>query len=232
MKVGFYIPSYHRSDSLLTHKILPFSVHVVRKSEEEKYKSVGVNVLAVEDELIDSIPKVENYIIENTPEDVIVILDDDIERFIYRIEENETLLDTDIVYDEIMRLAQLTVDLGIGYMSTPSDMNPKFYDREFKFCGITGGMRIINKNKCKSRFNDIDFLNDIDFELQELLQNRIILIPNYFIADACVDVNAGGSNDNKTLRKYYLANETMKNKWGKYYVKSQNGKPGRVKVDR
>lgn len=232
MKVGFYVPSYKRYEKILTHKILPFCTYVVRKSEEDKYKEVGVNVLAVDDELINSIPKVENYIIENTPEEVIVMLDDDIKNFVYRLEENENIEDEDVIYDEIMRQAQLVVDLNIGYMSTPNDMNPKFYNCEFKFAGVTGQMRIINKNRCKSRFNEIDFLNDIDFELQELLQNRIILIPNYFIADAYVDTNAGGSNENKSLNKYYLANETMKNKWGKYYKVSENGKPGRIVIKR
>ena len=230
--VGFYVPSYKRSDKIITHKIVDYATYVVRKSEEEKYKTAGVKVWAVDDDLIVGIPKVQNYIIENAPEDVIVLLDDDINNFIYRLESNEKIEDIDVVYDELMRMAQLIVDLGIGYMSVPNDVNPKFYSSEFKFCGVTGQMRIVNKAKCKSRFNEIDFLNDIDFELQELLNNRIILIPNYFGVNAEIDTNAGGSNDKKTLEKYYTANETMQNKWGKYYKKSENGKPGRISVKR
>ena len=160
------------------------------------------------------------------------MIDDDIKGFVYRLEENEQISDPDVVYDELIRLSQIVVDLNIGYLSTPSDMNPRYYDREFKFCGVTGPVRIINKEKCQSRFNEIPFLNDVDFELQELLKNRIILIPNYFCADAFLDTNAGGSNDNKSLKQYYVANDTMKNKWGKYYEKAENGSPGKLRVSR
>jgi len=230
--VGFYIPSYKRSDRILTHKLADYATYVVRESEREKYEKAGVKVWSVADDLIVGIPKVQNYIIDNAKEDLIVIMDDDIKNFIYRIESNEILTDADVIYDEIMRMAQIVYDLDIGYMSVPNDVNPKFYSSEFKFCGITGQMRIINRKKCKSRFNEIDFLNDIDFELQELLHNRIILIPSYFGVNADIDTNSGGSNDRKTLEKFYIANEMMKNKWGVYYKEAEDGKPGRLNVKR
>ena len=232
MTLGIYVPSYRRSDTILTAKLIDCCKYVVRESEAEAYRKAGVEVVAVEDSLINSIPKVENWIIENTPEDVVCMVDDDIKSFIYRLESNEKLTDPDVIYDEIVRMAQILVDLNIGYMSTPNDINPKFYSQEFKFCGITGQLRIVNKAKCVARFNNIDFLNDIDFELQELLKNRIILIPCYFAVDAGIDTNKGGSNDDKTLRKFYIANETMKNKWGKYYEVAGTDTAGRLRVKR
>jgi hypothetical protein len=191
-----------------------------------------VSVLAVDDSLIDSIPNVQNWIIENTPEDVVCIVDDDVFSFIYRLETNERIKSPEIVCCEIERLAQLLVDLDLGYCSVPNDKAPKFYDREFKFCGVTGQLRVVNKAKRKARFNDIDFLNDVDFELQELLHNRIILIPNYFLTDAGLDTNSGGSNDEKSLAKFYLANTLIQDKWGVYYVPSVKGKPGKLAVKR
>ena len=232
LSFNIYIPSYRRSDSINTHNLLEYCTYVVRETEASKYVDAGVNVLSVDDTLIDSIPKVQNWIIENTDEDVVCIADDDIHSFVYRNDTNSKIADSEISTSEIERIAQLVVDLDIGYMSVPNDMSPMYYDRPFKFCGITGQLRIINKAKCVARFNDIDFLNDIDFELQELLLNRIILIPCYFLTDADVDTNSGGSNDSKTMTKYTLANIEMKQKWGKYYIPSQNGKPGRISVKR
>lgn len=232
MKFNIYVPSYKRSGKIKTGNIFPYCTYVVRDSERDAYENAGVNVISAADDEINSIPKVENWIIENTPEDVVCMIDDDVNKFSYRLERTEKIATPEEVYDEIIRVAQIVVDLGIGYASTPSDMNPKFYSQEYKFAGITGPLRIVNKEKCRSRFNEIPFLNDIDFELQELLKNRIILIPNYFCVDAEVDVNAGGSNDSKSLREFYSANETMRNKWGRYYEVAKDGKQGKVSVRR
>lgn len=229
---NIYIPSYNRENDILTNKYLEYCTFVVRKSQKERYEEKGVKVLAVEDDLINSIPKVQNWLIDNAEEDVICLIDDDIKSFVYRIEENEKITDTSIITKEIERLAQLVYDLDIGYLSTPNDMSPMYYDREFKFVGVTGQLRIINRKKVVSRFNDIDFLNDVDFALQELLRNRIYLIPNYFIADGIVDTNSGGSNENKTAKKFDIANDIMADKWGKYYEKAGEGKAGKLRVKR
>jgi len=232
MTFNIYVPSYRRSGAIHTHRQLEYCTYVVRQSEADAYKATGVNVLAVDDALINSIPKVQNWLIANTPEDVICIADDDIHSFVYRLESNENIKDPATATAEIERFAQIIVDLGLGYMSVPNDKSPMYYDRPFKFVGVTGQLRIVNKAKCRSTFNAIDFLNDIDFELQELLKNRIILIPCYFLTDADIDTNAGGSNDSKTTQKFAMANIEMKQKWGKYFVRSKNGKPGRLAVSR
>jgi len=232
MTFNIYVPSYRRSNAIHTNKLLEYCTYVVRQSEAWKYKSAGVDVLAVDDSLIDSIPKVQNWIIRSTPEDVVCIADDDIRSFVYRTDTNEKIKDARTATAEIERFARIVVDLGIGYMSVPNDISPMYYDRPYKFCGVTGQLRIVNKARCRAVFNDIDFLNDIDFELQELLHNRIILIPCYFLTDADIDTNAGGSNDSKSVNKFTLANIEMKQKWGKYYVASKNGKPGRLAVSR
>jgi hypothetical protein len=219
----------------MTHNLVDYCTYVVRKSEEKKYLHAGVNVLAVEDDLITGIPAVQNWLIDNAKEEVICIIDDDVRNFIYRIEKVEKLEaeNKEIITAEIERLSQICYDLEIGHIVFTAKVDPKTYVREFSFFGLPFAVKIINRIKCKSRFCDIDFLNDSDFQLQELLRNRICLMPEYFTAIADLDTNSGGSNDAKSADKFFIANDQMKMKWGKYYVPAgTKAKAGRINVKR
>lgn len=236
MKFNIYVPSYHRSNAILTDKLLDYCTYVVRKSEEQAYKDAGVrSIWAVEDELIDSAEKVFLYIREHSPEEVVCILDDDIKSFSYRLDKMEQITDPVVITEEIERLAQLMYDLNVGYLASPIDSNVMYYDRPFKFTGVTGALKIYNKEVFKYKAHDdfpLLYLSDMETELQELLFNRIIIIPVYFCVESYVDTNEGGNSGTKCLSQIDAENEMMKNKWGKYYEKADGGKAGRIKVDR
>ena len=235
MSFNIYVPSYKRSDRIMTHNLVEYCTYVVRKSEEELYKAKGVNVLAVDDDLIVGIPAVQNWLIDNAAEDVICILDDDLTHFFYRTDTVQQLgpEHKETITAEIERLAQITYDLELGHTVTTRKGDPKSYVRPFSFFGIQGTLKIINRTKCKSRFCDIDFLNDVDFMLQELLHNRIVLMSEYFSDVNIMDINAGGSNVTKSADKFHNAVDEMKIKWGKYYAPaSGNSKAGSIKVER
>ena len=85
LHLGVYVPSYQRyDDKERIYDHLEYCTYVVRKSEEELYRKNGIeNIWAIEDELIDSMHKVFQYIIDNAPEDIVVIIDDD-GKMIYR----------------------------------------------------------------------------------------------------------------------------------------------------
>ena len=64
---GIYIPSYRRADTITTHKLLEYYKVVVRQSGAEEYAQTipAENILPVEDEKINSVCKVWNWIIDN-----------------------------------------------------------------------------------------------------------------------------------------------------------------------
>ena len=74
-----YVPSYQRyGDKVRIYDHLEYCTYVVRKSEEAKYRAAGIErIWSIEDSLIDSMHKVFQYIIDESPEDVICIVDDD-----------------------------------------------------------------------------------------------------------------------------------------------------------
>ena len=234
MTFNIYVRSYNRYDRIETGRTLEYCTYVVRASQAEAYRKLGIeSVWGIEDSLVNSGEKVLNYLIDHAPEDVIAVLDDDIELFRYRHETFENINDPVIVTREIERLAQLITDLNIGYASTAGHTNLMYYDEPFKFVGVNGGLKIFNRKCVKGRFDGTyRFLSDDYFELQELLHNRIILLSEYFIHAGKINTNAGGNNDNKSIQEFESNHARLKEKWGKYYKLPVNSASGGFKVKR
>ena len=218
-QMGIYIPSYNRSDTIATHKLLEYYKVVVRESEREKYLKVipEENLISVEDEKINSVSKVWNWTIENAPEDIICTLGDDMNDCIYRLDYNEKITDPEVVTSELERIAQLMCDLDIGYGCVDATIAPWNYLQEFTFAGTSGGIVWVNKRIYKSKYNDdIGYCCDTDVVFQELCNNRIVLKPKYFCSHGGTDTNKGG-NSKKSRASMIASFELMKNKWGKYF---------------
>ena len=205
-KFGIYIPSYKRAATITTHKLLEYYKVVVRKSEEDEYLKVipKENLIAVPDEEINNIVKVVNWIVDNSD-------------LIHRLDFNEKITDPEVITSELERIAQLMVDLDIGYGAVDASIAPWNYAQEFTFAGTSGGLRWFNKKVYKARFDEkIGYCCDTDAVLQELLKNRIILKPKYLCSHGATDVNSGG-NSQKTRNDQIASFELMKHKWGKYF---------------
>lgn len=215
---GIYVPSYGRADTTTTYKWFDDCTYVVRKSEEQKYREKGIpKIWAVPDNEIDNLVKVTNYINDHAPEEIIFTIDDDVDYFLYRLDTNKKIEDKEIVIAEIERIAQIILDLGIGFCAEDARVTPWNYIAEFTFKGTTGAMRWYNKAVYKSRFDEAVYHNcDLDVMLHELLVNRIILRPMYFCVKAGTDTNKGG-NSSKTRQEQIDCVMEMKRRWGKYF---------------
>lgn len=230
---GVYVPSYQRyKDKLRIWDHLEYCTYVVRKSEADHYRAAGIYKLwIIDDELIDNIHKVHQYIIENSPEDIICIIDDD-GKMIYRNVDTYDMTREEASM-ELERTAQLIADLGIGFGCTDSNPRPFYYDAEFKFKGMCGGCKWFNKSHFKARVDPLCEYNfDLDLELQELLKNRVILKPVYFIDVGGQDTNSGGSNTDKNHAKRMAGIQYTKNKWGMYFGYDLKSNKARINVKR
>jgi hypothetical protein len=228
-ELGIYIPSYKRSETCTAHKFLTRGTYVVRKSEEELYKQKDLgscDVLGVDDHLICGLVEVNQWLIDNAKEKVIVILDDDIKHFYYRMERNDEITDPEIVMMELERIAQILVDLDLGFAATDPTTTIWNYVSEFEFKGTAGAIRWVNRPCFKSRLNkELEYNYDLDVVLQELLHNRIIIKPKYFCSKGETDTNSGGASE-KNRQDQYISIELMKKKWGRYFeFNYKNNKP-------
>lgn len=236
VKSAIYVPSYHRSNAIKTYHLLEKCTYVVRKSEEQAYLKAGIkkeDLWAIDDELINGGDVVVWYIIEHAPEDVFCICDDDFEDFKYMIDFCWDIgKDKSVITAEIERQLQLIYDLDIGLGFLMPTCIPYNYDREFAFKAIPGAVKFINKKVFSSKYDPAVAENfDIDMVLQELMNNRICLVPKYFYDKSKMDVNAGGNSERKRKdQEDSVAN--MKIKWGKYFdYNFEKNKPN-IKVSR
>lgn len=232
--LGIYVQSYHRYDKILTQELLEHCTYVVRASEEQAYKDAGVkNVLAAPDEEVNNAIKTYWWIVDHAPEDIVFVADDDIEDVMYRLDDTTRLnKDNDTITAEIERIAQLMVDLNVGYACIDATGIPYGYDGEFAFKGTSGSLKWVYKSVLKARPDERCKYNyDLDLVLQELMLNRIILKPRYIICKDYQDVNAGG--DSSKLRQDQIDSiENMKRKWGKYFGYDYKKNRPRINVPR
>lgn len=220
MTFNIYVPTYKRASTVMVHELVEYCTYVVRESEEQAYRDAGIeNMWVVPDAEIDGFAMVQNFLIDNAPEDVIAVLDDDIFRFCYNLEDTEVITDKETATAELERWGQLLADLGLGMCGCRVVITlPYGYTGEFSLNGMVGPVRLYNRAAIKkSRYVRIPFFGDTDFVLQELVNNRIILRPNYFGGDSLIEKNEGGMNIKRTknIQERSYA-EYMKPKWGKY----------------
>lgn len=228
LSVGIYVPSYRRWNRILTQELFEECTYLVRKSQEDDYRKAGVkNIWAVEDDQINNGIKAYYYIIDNAPEDIIVIADDDIHDAAYLLTEVTDLKQNkELITSEVYRIAQIIYDLGIGMAYCSPTIIPYNYTQEFAWKGIPGAVKWINRSVFKARYDYKVAENfDIDIIMQELLVNRITLMPKYLNFRADTDTNAGGNS--ARFRSTQLASLTnMQAKWGKYFsFNKKNNKP-------
>lgn len=233
LSFNVYVPSYKRfNDKVRIYDHLEYCTYVVRKSEAELYRNAGIESLwVIEDALIDNIHKVHQYIIDESPEDVICIIDDD-GKMIYR-----NIVTRDMTKEEasmeLERIAQLIADLNLGYACTDAVPAPFYYTQEFMFKGMCGGCKWVNKKCFKAKVDPKCQYNfDLDLELQELLLNRAILRPIYFVDVGGQDTNEGGSNVDKNSTKRMDGITYTKTKWGSYFDYDFKSNKARIKVKR
>lgn len=221
VKSMIYVPSYHRSNAIKTYHLFEKCIYVVRKSEEKAYLDAGIkkeDLWAIDDELINAGDIVVWYIIEHAPEDVFCICDDDLDDFKYLLDYSwDVGKDKELITSEVERIMQLIYDLDIGLGFLGPTCIPYNYDREFAFKGIPGAVKFVNKKVFKAKYDkDVSENFDIDMILQELMKNRVCLMPKYFYDKSKMDVNAGGNSERR--RKDQEDSVTnMKIKWGKYF---------------
>ena len=232
-----YIPSYKRAKTCTAHLLVEYGIYIVRESEYEEYKEAlkdfpNIGVQAVEDSQICGLTEVNQWLIDNAPEDIIAVLDDDIHHFYYRMFDTVTIKDPETITAELERVAQAIWDLGIGFGATDATIRPWNYDAEFSFKGCTGAVRWVNRKTFKSKCNkELEYNYDIDLVLQELLTNRVILKPKYFCSKGLTDTNEGGASGKKRGDQETCIN-LMKAKWGKYFSYNMKTNVPHVNVKR
>ncbi len=227
-----------RSDTIKTKNVFEYCTYVVREEEEALYRAAGVDsILAIPKGEVHDFMSTFYWIINHTPEDVICIVDDDIKEMIFRgdyhnapIRNKDGSPDKETATIECERIAQLLYDLDLGLAFDNPQRAPYSFTAEFSFKGMPGHVRWVNKKCFKAKYNPKDpATSDIDMQMQELLLNRVVLHPLYYISHADIDV----ADANAEPRRIHIAHQyAMKNKWFPYYDYDFKKNQARIMVER
>ena len=81
-KIRYLILSRGRSNAIISHILFPFADVVVPESEKEDYqKKIKNNIITTPDN-IKGLSSLRNYVLDNFEEKIIIMIDDDICKFL------------------------------------------------------------------------------------------------------------------------------------------------------
>ena len=171
---NIYCMSYKRSNRIMTKNLFEYCTYVVREEEADQYRAAGVDdLIAIPTGKVRSFMSTLYWIIDNVPEDVIFIADDDIEKFVYRLDDTRYMElhdgspDKETITAEVERIGQLIYDLDIGFAFDQPTLAPYAYDAEFHFTGMPGHIRWINRKALKAKYDPKDpAASDVDMMMQ------------------------------------------------------------------
>lgn len=227
-QIKFVIMSRGRAKSMTSHVLFPYATILVPKSEESDYRKElgeGYTIETVEDN-VKGLGLLRNHIVQRYPEDIIVMIDDDITH-LCRVDgfSLKKITDPETIKEHILNTAQCAKDIvtcvfGFGQVADVRKYNPT---EPFSLNGWVGGViGVIGKDHF---FIDNMFKVDIDFCLEILLDKRVIWKDNRLVFVQVRDRNTGGNSAFRTVEKVEAEKKRLREKWGKYikFSKRPNG---------
>lgn len=225
-------PSYKRPRDCITAEYLSRATIAVHEFETGEYREHNENDLLVmpDDLQKQGMSVIRNWILDNTPEDEVLMIDDDI-KYIGRFENTDRKkLSEGEVYHLIENGFRMARELGTKLWGINLQSDGKFY-REytpFSFSQVVLGpfMGIIKDEDI--RFDErLGLKEDYDYALQVLNKYRKILRFNKYHYKARHIEDEGGAATHRTMKKEQNQAKLFQQKWGEDIVKidrkTQNG---------
>ena len=216
------ILSRGRSDTIITHKIMPYADLVVPVSEVKLYKHTNCNIVPIPDEL-HGLGKVRNWVLDNYQEECIIMADDDIHK-VALVSGQRLRYSKDVDY--IRQLLENTYvcakDLGVSLFGFSQRPDVRIYmpNNPFSFNSWVGG--VIGVIGRKYRFIENKLKVDIDFFLQNMLRDRIVYVDLRYSFIQERYKNKGGNSIYRTEEQIKKELEILKKRWGKYFIYKVN----------
>jgi hypothetical protein len=216
-----YSASYKRSDIAKTHNYINEIIYVVAENECEKYKKIHDKILCIPNEVQGNLARVWNYILNNSNEKNIILMDDDIKYF-GRWNGNKSIkLQEQEVYNMLQEGIQLAEDLDVRYwgLNCLADKGAYREYTPFGTCQYIGGPFQGHRNN-KLRYDENIFLKeDYDMTIQVLNEYRKNLRLNMYHYVCEQNTIKGGCADYRNVATEIEQNIKLQKKWGSKIVK-------------
>jgi len=216
-----YAPSYKRPNAAFTHKFISCVQYVVAESEAEEYRKNNLNVWAIPDSAQGNLCRARNYILDNSEDKQIIIIDDDLTGFgRYEKQESKRLNE-----DEFIEFCEhgfiLAEDLGVKFWGVNLLQDKGAY-REYtplSFTAYIGGPFQAFNNLDLRYDEKLPLKEDYDLSLQVLNKYRKTMRFNAYHYLAKQHTNEGGCATYRTISREKQQFELLQKKWGSKIVK-------------
>lgn len=216
-----YTASYKRADICKTHKYINETTYVVMEQEAEKYKKIHDKIWIIPNEVQGNLARVWNYILNNSEDKEIVLIDDDIKYFGRWNGNKQVKLNEDEFYKMIDEGFTLAKDLDVKYWGVNCLADKGAY-REytpFGFCKYIGGPFQAHINNDLRYDENIPLKEDYDMTLQVLNKYRKNLRINYYHYVCEQSTIKGGCADYRNIELEMEMNNKLRKKWGSKIIK-------------
>lgn len=221
-----FSPTFKRHHLCKTHKYLKDVTYVLRESEAKNYEGVHDKLWIVPDSAQGNPSRIRNYILDNSKEQNIIIVDDDIAFFGRWNGRDHCRLDEDGAYDMMTEGCILAEELDVVFWGL-NCIGDKGSYREYTPFGtkqfIGGPFQGHRKNDL--RYSETIYLKeDYDMTLQVLNKYRRLLRMNmyHYVCDQAT--LPGGCAEQRSISREIEMNKMFQKKWGSKIVTFDTGK--------
>jgi len=221
-KTKIIAPSYKRSKGVLTHNILPETTYAVHEFEAEDYKKQGFDVVVIPDKYRGNIARVRNWVKKEYEKKYsLIIIDDDIKKFLYWEDNIQKELQGDQLTEHIESMFDIAEQWGVCMFGVNPATDKGSYREYTPFATtsyISGSFNgFIN---CPYTFDEtIPLKEDYDMTLQVCNGSREILRFNQYSMNKDDHGNVGGCAKYRTTSREMEQFDLLQKKWGSKIVK-------------
>lgn len=218
------IPSKGRAETIgaKSLKLFPDALVCVGENEVQAYQSVSPNLLVHPAKVV-GIGPLRQWVLEHVDDPCVVMVDDDVTHVYSQVGFHKWRIeDADTARAIVERLAILAQDAGVRVFGFQQAARPLSYAnfRPFSLNTWVGGIvGIIGR---QLRYDTSLLLRaDIDFCLQSLLHDRIVLVDGRYSFIHTRFAGQGGNASNRSAERHGQEIAYLKRKWGPWLEEVQ-----------
>lgn len=215
------VPSRHRAGNMAKLRaLLPTAYVTVEESEVDAYAKVMPPELLMPHPKLKNLSAIRNWITDNTPEEAVIMVDDDLTHVIQMGSHAKTLKDPEVLLQILEVDLQLARDLGAGvfcYHRSGNSVLTRPEVRPFRVVmPVTAAFCLRGHVKSKIRWDE-EMLSDLDLTMRLLLQERYVLVDaRYYWDFGQVFAGKGGNVGTITSEARAADRARLRERWGQY----------------
>jgi hypothetical protein len=228
MNFRIYSPSYKRADLANSHNVFPTDIfsYVVRENEYELYKKKfpHIDIKIIKDKNVIDISTTRNWILNNTPEEHILMVDDDYQYFGIFKNKDKKRLSPDEIKKWLIYGFELASETKCGLWGVNLLTDPMAYreTHPFNFNMPVLGPFVGVLDKSLSYDETLPLKEDYDFFIQQMRKHRRALRINFLHYKVDHQKMDGGCQTYRTLEKEREQNKELVKKWGSKIIKNNS----------